>query len=138
MTNAFDVDTGKLIKSAGAKLKGTIDKPQWAGRTKSGSHSERLPYQADFWYDRCASILWQAYSKGVVGVNRLRGHYGGKKNRGARPSKHRRSGGSLIRKGFQVLEKAGFLKKEKLGRSITGKGKKLLDNTAHKISKAKV
>ena len=139
MTNAFDVDTGKLIKSAGAKLKGTIDKPQWAGRTKSGSHSERLPYQADFWYDRCASILWQAYSKGVVGVNRLRGHYGGKKNRGHKPEKFYPASGSIIRKILQQLEKAELIKQAEKGvhkgRILTPKGISFLDKIAVQLAK---
>lgn len=136
MPNAFDVDTRKLIVKVSSKLKGELAKPDWVGRTKSGSHAERLPADEDFWYARCASLLWQAYSRGVIGVNRLRTHYGGVKNRGAKPSKHRKSGGSIIRKGFQALEKVGYLKKEKVGRSLTAKGRKLLDNSANELAKA--
>ena len=135
MVNAFDVEPSRLIAKVSEKLKGVVDKPAWVGLVKSGSHAERLPAEEDFWYKRCASLLWQAYSRGVVGVNKLRNHYGGSKNRGVKPSKHRRAGGSLVRKGFMALEKAGFMKKEKTGRSLTGKGRKLLDNTAHEIEK---
>ncbi len=135
MVSCLDVDSNKLIENIAKKLEeGGFEKaPEFVRFAKSGSHAERPPAQKNFWYLRCASVLRQAYAKETIGVNRLRRHYGGRKARGVRPEIHRPAGGSVIRKAMQALEKAGYMKKEKVGRSITGKGKKLLDQTAKEI-----
>jgi small subunit ribosomal protein S19e len=54
-----------------------------------------------------------------------------------RPERHRRAGGNMIRKAMQSLETAGLLKKLKVGREITAKGKALLDATAKEIASQK-
>ena len=79
---------------------------------------------------RCASILRQIYVNSNVGVNKLRMHYGGKKRRGVKPARHAPAGGSTIRKAMQELEKAGLLAKDKTGRVLTARGRKLLDEVA--------
>ncbi|MEM3625467.1 MAG: 30S ribosomal protein S19e [Candidatus Bilamarchaeaceae archaeon] len=136
MVTALDVDANALIGKVAEKLKGmNIKKPEFVGIVKSGAHAERPPEQSDFWYIRCASILRQAYVRGVIGTNRLRTHYGGRKNRGVKPQAHRKAGGSTIRKAMQELEKAGLLKKEKFGRSLSPAGRKLLDNAAKEVAK---
>ena len=77
MVTALDVDSNLLIEKAAKKLKQMgIQKPEFVGMVKSGSHAERVPVQEDFWYIRCASLLRQAYLKGEIGVNRMRRHYG--------------------------------------------------------------
>ncbi|MFA5382958.1 MAG: 30S ribosomal protein S19e [Candidatus Micrarchaeia archaeon] len=135
MVTVFDVQPGKLIDKAAEELeKMGIEKPDFINYVKSGSHAERRPEQQNFWFIRLASLLRQAYTNPKIGVNRLRTHYGGKKNRGRKPSKHRDSSGSIIRRGLQELEKQGFIKKEKVGRVITGKGKKFLDNIAKQVA----
>ncbi|MGV8176666.1 MAG: 30S ribosomal protein S19e [Candidatus Bilamarchaeaceae archaeon] len=132
MVSALDVDSNKLIGSVAAKLeKEKLPKPEFVGIVKTGSHADRPPEQANFWYVRCASVMRQAYVNGVVGTNRLRRHYGGKKTRGVKPQAHRWAGGSTVRKAMQALEKAGYMEKAKpKGRQLTGKGRKLLDNCA--------
>ena len=75
-------------------------------------------------------MLRNTYVHGNVGVGKLRLHYGGKKIRGVRPERKRKAGGSIIRKGFQALEKAGLVVKKKTGREISAAGKKLLDSAA--------
>jgi len=136
MVTVLDVDANALIGKVAEKLKGMrMNKPAFVGLVKTGSHAERPPEQADFWYVRCASILRQAYVRGVIGTNRLRTHYGGRKSRGVKPQTHRRAGGSSIRKAMQELEKAGLLKKEKVGRSLTPAGRKLLDSAAKETAK---
>lgn len=135
MVTVFDVQPGKLIEKAADELeKMGIEKPEFVSYVKSGSHTERRPEQPNFWYIRMASLLRQAYTTPTIGVNRLRTHYGGKKDRGRKPSKHRDAGGAIIRRGLQELEKQGFVKKAKTGRVITGKGKKFLDNIAKQIA----
>jgi small subunit ribosomal protein S19e len=131
MVTAYDVEANKLIAKAAEKLKEMkIEKPAFVGLVKTGAHAQRPPQDEDFWYVRCASILRQAYVNDAVGINRLRRHYGGKKSRGVRPAKHSPSGGSTIRKAMQQLEKAGLLAKQKTGRVLTAKGRKLLDMAA--------
>jgi small subunit ribosomal protein S19e len=135
MVTAYDVDPNKLIEKVAEKLKGEkLARPPFVGLVKSGAHTERPPEHEDFWYVRCASILRQAYVRNKVGTGRLRRHYGGRKRRGVKPQEHASAGGSTIRKAMQELEKAGLLAKDKTGRILTAKGRKLLDNAAKEVS----
>ncbi len=133
MVTVYDVDPNKLIAKAAEKLKGMgIKKPAFVGLVKSGAHTERPPQDKDFWYVRCASILRQAYLNNVVGVQRLRRHYGGRKKRGVKPERHAPAGGSTIRKALQELERVGLLARGKdgKGRVLTPQGRKFLDGIA--------
>jgi small subunit ribosomal protein S19e len=105
--------------------------PEWAMYVKSGVSKERVPEDPDFWFKRIASILRQIYIKGVVGVGKLRNRYGSKKDRGVRPSKHKKSSGKMIRVMLQQAELAGFvekLDKIQFGRRLTDKGRNFLDS----------
>ncbi len=135
MVTVYDVDPNKLIEKVAEKLKGEkLAKPAFVGLVKSGAHVKRPPEQEDFWYVRCASILRQVYVRSKTGTGSLRKHYGGRKERGVKPEKHAPAGGSTIRKAMQELEKAGLLAKEKTGRILTAKGRKLLDKAAKEVS----
>ncbi len=134
MVTAYDVETETLIKAVAEKLKQEVEKPEWVNYVKSGAHTQRLPEQEDFWYIRCASLMWQIYRKERVGVSRLRRHYGGRKNRGVKPEKFVPAGGALIRRPLQLLEKLGYVKSvQRKGRVLTSKAKKLLNNTAKEL-----
>jgi small subunit ribosomal protein S19e len=134
MVRVFDVEANALIAKTAEKLKGMgMKKPEFVGVVKSGAHAERPPEDAGFWYVRCASLMRQAYVNNEVGVQRMRRHYGGKKNRGVKPEKHVAAGGSTVRKAFQALEEAGFMEKGKGGRKLTAKGKSLLDKAASEL-----
>lgn len=136
MVTALDVDANDLIGKVAEKLREMkVKKPDFVGVVKSGAHADRPPEDPNFWYMRCASILRQTYARTNVGTNRLRRHYGGRKNRGVRPQKHFDAGGSTIRKAMQEMERVGLLKKEKVGRSLTASGRKLLDGAAKEVSK---
>ncbi len=140
MASALDVDANKLIAKAAESLKEAgIKAPEFVGLVKSGAHAERPPEQENFFFIRCASIMRQAYVRNIVGVQRLRTHYGGRKRRGVRPGRQARAGGSTIRKAMQALEKAGFMEKaekgERKGRKLTAKGRKLLDSSAKQAAK---
>lgn len=107
-----------------------IKAPQWSFFVKTGMSKQRVPENIDFWYIRTASILRQLYLNGVVGVERLRTRYGGRKNRGARPAKFKKSSGKMIRLMLQQSEKAGLVEKVKdkqFGRRLTKKGRDFLD-----------
>ena len=104
--------------------------PEWVSFVKSGVSKERVPADADFWYIRTASVLRQLYIQGVVGVEKLRTRYGGKKNRGGRRSKFMKSSGKLIRVILQQCETAGLVEKMDTlqhGRRLTEKGRLFLD-----------
>lgn len=135
MKTVYDVEPNVLIARVAAKLKEMgLAKPDYLDYVKSGAGKMRIPQDADFFFVRCASLLRQAYTHDVVGVNSLRTHYGGRKNRGVKPQKHKDAAGSVIRRGFMALEKLGLIEKKKVGRIISGKGKKLLDATAREIA----
>ncbi|RME78957.1 MAG: 30S ribosomal protein S19e [Methanobacteriota archaeon] len=134
MVTAYDVEANKLIDAVAEKLKSAIKKPDFVDLVKSGPHVQRPPEQEDFFFKRAASILRKSYLYGVLGVNRLRRAYGGRKNRGLRPEHKVKAGGKIIREAFKELEKAGLLEKVENGRRITPKGVALLDNTAKEVA----
>ena len=132
MVSATDISADKLIKSTAEKLKKDelMRPPKWSAFVKTGPHVQKKPDEKDWWYIRCASILRRSYIEGVVGVGTLRTWYGGRKNRGSKPEKHVDASGNILRKAVQTLEKAGYLKKEKAGRSLSSKGRSLLHKSA--------
>lgn len=108
-----------------------FEQPIWLDFVKTSSHKKRPTLDSDFYYKRAASILKQAYLKGIVGVSRLRSRYGGRKKAGMKPAKFVKSGGKIIRTILQQSEKAGLLEKatgKKAGRQLTAEGKKLLES----------
>ena len=114
-----------------------FQEPEWAKFVKSSPSKERPIEDPDFWYKRAASILRQIYKHKVVGVNRLRTKYGSKLNRGMKPERFVKSGGKIIRVILQQADKAGFtesvkdtrgLKEKRMGRKMTAKGKKFLED----------
>ena len=105
-------------------------KPEWVDFVKTGTNKARPNIDPDFWYKRTASILRQIYIKNIVGVQRLRTRYGGRKDRGMQPPEFRKAGGKIIRIILQQAEAAGFLEKvkgRKSGRQLTKKGKDFLE-----------
>lgn len=106
-------------------------KPDWVDFVKSGTNRQRPINEPNFWHKRAASILRQIYIRGIVGVQRLRTRYGGRKDRGMQPPEFRKAGGSIIRKILQQAEEAGFVEKVKgkrTGRQLTQKGKEFLES----------
>jgi len=108
-----------------------IQAPEWSFFVRTGVSKQRVPESPDFWYIRTASILRQLYINGVVGVERLRTRYGGRKNRGVRPAKFKKSSGKMLRLMLQQAEKAGLVEKvtgKQFGRRLTQKGRDFLDS----------
>ena len=138
MVTAWEVSADKLIERLAMYLKEKVVEvrpPQWAYMVKTGVHKERPPSNPDWWYYRAASILRKLYTRGKpIGIERLRTIYGGRKNRGVRPSHFRKGSGSIIREILQQLEKAGLLKKiPGKGRILTPAGYSLLDHIAFEV-----
>jgi len=137
LTTVFDVPASRLIGVVGDDFKQTqtFKQPEWALFVKTGSHRERTPSQRDWWYTRGASILRRIYLDGPKGVSRLRTYYGGRKARNIKPHRFQRGGGKIVRTWLQLLEKEGYLVKEKHGRMLSAKGRKYLDEKALAVKK---
>ncbi len=147
MATPYDVPISIFIEKLKEELKTIkeIHPPEWANYVKTGPHKQRPPEPEDWWYYRAASILYQLYKRGVVGVGKLRRYYGGRKDRGHRPERKVKAGAKIIRTILQQLEKAGlvekyYVKHPKLqticrGRKLTSAGQSLLDRLATRIAK---
>lgn len=133
MVSIYDVPAEKLIKKVAEDLKGKVKAPMFVEFVKTGVHVERAPDNKDWWYVRLAAILRKFYTKNTLGVNILRGYYGGGKARGVKPRKFDLGSGKVIRLCVQQLEKEGFIGKTEGGRKITLKGKKYLDKFAKEL-----
>ena len=135
MTTVFDVPAMEMIDKLAGILKENekIVPPEWAGNVKTGVHKELPPTNEDWWYVRCAAVLRKIYTDGPIGTERLRSVYGGKKDNGSQPSHKAKGSGSVARKAVQQLEAAGFLQKVKDGRTVSAKGRSMMDNAAHEL-----
>jgi len=132
MNDVRAIDSEKYNKLLATALKKVEEfkEPEWASFVKTSTHLKRPSTEEDFWYKRAASILRQVYIKGVVGVERLRTRYGGRKQRGQRAPEYRKGGGKIIRTILQQADAAGFTEKvkdKKPGRKLTEKGKEFLE-----------
>jgi len=55
---------------------------------KTGCSQELAPYDNDWLYTRAASLAYQLYIRGKVGISALRTHYGKNKRRGVASPHH--------------------------------------------------
>jgi small subunit ribosomal protein S19e len=136
MVTVYDVPAEKLILKTAQKLKENdkIVPPEWAEYAKTGRHTERAPFQEDWWYTRAASVLRKLYVKGPMGSSKLAAEYGGYADNGSMPNKAVKGSRNIARKCMMQLEAAGYLvSKDKMGRAISPKGQSLLDNTAKEV-----
>jgi small subunit ribosomal protein S19e len=138
MVRVHDVPADKLIKAVAEHLKRVpeLEPPQWAGFVKTGSHAERPPQQADWWFTRAASLLRKIYLQGPVGLQQLESAYGGSKALAYYPKHHRDAGGSIIRVALKQMEQAELVTKQgNKGRILTPKGVALLDKVSKDVFK---
>lgn len=138
MVIAIQVPADRLIMELARYLKEKVSEvkpPEWTIYVKTGPHKEKIPENPEWWYLRCASILRKLYVQGKpVGIESLRTAYGGRKNYGVSPEHFIKGSGSIIRKALQQLEKAGLVSKVPTkGRTLSPKGRSLLDKLANKI-----
>lgn len=136
MTTVYDVPATPLIAAAAKQLKDKkeVTPPEWAPFAKTGVHTEKPPVDADWWYTRVAAILRKVYVEGPIGTERLRGHFGGFRDRGSMPNQARKGSGSIARKALQQLEAAGLVQNvQAQGRIVTPEGRRLMDNAAHSV-----
>jgi small subunit ribosomal protein S19e len=138
MTTVYDVPAKEFIDTVAKKLQNdkTVSLPEVNVFSRTGVDRENLPEDKNWWYTRCASILRKIYINSEIGVERLRAEYGGKRDRGSKPSKARSGSGTITRRALQQLETAGYVAKIKgRGRVLTPKGRSFLDNAAHEVMK---
>jgi small subunit ribosomal protein S19e len=135
MPTVYNVPAEELIKALAEELKKTknISPPEWASFVKTASFKQHAPKEEDWWFVRCASLLRKVYVSGPVGTAHLRKAYGGLKKGRNRPEKFTRASGAIIRKGLKQLELEGLVTTDRRGRSISSKGRSLLDKIAAKI-----
>lgn len=133
MVSAREVSGQQLVSKMSVQLKDSITMPEWAKFVKTGVSRERQPEQADWYLQRSASLLRKIYIDGPVGVQKLRSYYGGLHRRGHKPAHFAKGGGKVIRTILQQLETAGYVKKEKKGRSVTPQGQKFVDQAAKTV-----
>jgi small subunit ribosomal protein S19e len=138
MTTLYDVPAEDLIEAVAEEIEDDLEAPEWLEFTKTGTGRELPPEQEDFWSRRAASLLRKVAEDGPVGVERLRTVYGDSANGSTRyrvRPKHKHEGsGNIIRTALQQLEEAGYIEtSEKRGRSVSGEGKALLDETATEV-----
>ncbi len=138
MTTVYDVPPKELINAVAKKLQNeeTIIIPEANLYSRTGINKENPPTEKDWWYTRCASILRKIYVCDVIGIERLRAEYGGKRDKGSKPYKASRGSGSIVRRAVQQLEKAGYVSRIKgKGRVLTPKGRSFLDNASNEVMK---
>jgi small subunit ribosomal protein S19e len=139
LTTPHDVPASKFIDKLAKYLRENVDEIQplpWATFAKTGTHVEKQPQSSNWWYTRSASILRKVYIHGPIGLENFRADYGGRKNRGSKPNRATKAGGSDIRKVLQQLEAAGLIQISRpKGRIMTPKGRKLLQEVAGDLSK---
>jgi small subunit ribosomal protein S19e len=138
MTTLYDVPAEELIEAVAETLESDLDEPEWLAFTKTGTGRELPPEQEDFWSRRAASLLRKVAVDGPVGVQRLRTAYGDAANGSTRyrvrPNHKREGSGNVIRTALQQLEEAGYVEtSEGRGRTVTGEGRALLDDTAEEL-----
>jgi small subunit ribosomal protein S19e len=138
MTTLYDVPAENLIEAVAEKIESDLQEPEWLAFTKTGTGRELPPEQEDFWSHRAASLLRKVAIDGPVGVQRLRAAYGNAANGSTRyrvRPKHKHDGsGNVIRTALQQLEDAGYVETSGgRGRTITGDGRALLDDTAEEL-----
>mgnify|MGYP001592692975 CR=1 FL=1 len=133
MANVRTIEPGKYNQILAEALKELPEfkKPEWVDFVKTGLNKQRPTSEENFWNKRAASILRQIYVKGIVGVERLRTRYGGRKDRGVKPPIFVKGGGKIIRVILQQSDLAGFTEKvkgKKSGRQLTNKGKEFIES----------
>jgi small subunit ribosomal protein S19e len=134
ISNVYKIPAGEYNAKLAIALKELpeFEIPDWMHFVKTGVSKERPPQDPDFWFKRAASIFRQLYIRKVVGVNKLKTRYGGKKNRGVRPEIFKKGSGKIIRVILQQAESSGLVEKQtdtqnRSGRKLTEKGKEFME-----------
>jgi len=141
MVNALEVNPHQLNIKVAELLKEqkAVQPPVWSAFAKTGHHADRPPTDKEWWYIRSAAVLRSVYKLGPIGTSKLRGKYGGRKNRGYKPEHFYKGSGSVIRKVLQQLEKSGLIVQAQRGahkgRVVSKKGRSFIDKVAAQMGR---
>jgi small subunit ribosomal protein S19e len=138
MTTVYDVPPDQLINTLADAMKSEfkLTPPEWIENVRTGTHTQVEPAQEGWWHIRTAAVLRKIYINGPIGSDRLAEHFGGPKNRGAKPSKAVSGSRSIIRDILQQFDDAGItVKLPGKGRKITPKGVSICNRSAHEVMK---
>jgi small subunit ribosomal protein S19e len=139
LTTPHDVPAPEFIERLAKYIKENIEEvqpPAWAAVAKTGSHVEKQPQNADWWYTRSASLLRKVYVHGPIGLEALRSDYGGRKGFHVTPNHASKAGGSNIRKILQQLETAGLVQTVRpKGRVMSPKGRKMMQEVSQDLQR---
>lgn len=114
---------------------GKLKVPDHIDLIKTAKYKELAPYDPDWFYVRCASILRRLYHRSPAGVTQITRIYGGRHRNGVRPSHFCRADSSAVRKAVQALEHVKLIEKHPDGgRRLTSQGQRDLDRIATQIS----
>jgi small subunit ribosomal protein S19e len=136
MVSVYEVPAEKLIFAVAEDLKKKVKEPEYVNFVKTGVCKDRAPDLEDWWHIRLAAVLRKFYSKDTLGVEILRGYFGGLQKRGTQRPHFEKASGKIIRDCVQSLEKLGYLEKTARGRRMTQAGRQYLDSFAKKVNKA--
>ncbi|CAB4061301.1 RP-S19e [Lepeophtheirus salmonis] len=133
-----DVDQQVFVKALAAffKKSGKVKLPDYVDYVKTNIAKELAPYDEDWFYIRCASVVRHIYIRSPIGVSTVRKIYGVRKNNGSCPSHWSRGSGTVARDALQTLEELKLVRKENGGRVLTSQGRKDLDRIASQIKRA--
>lgn len=113
---------------------GKLRVPEQMDIIKTAKYKELAPYDPDWFYIRCASILRHLYHRSPAGVGAITKIYGGRKRNGVHPSHFCRAADGAARKALQALEHARLIEKHPDGgRKLTPIGQRDLDRIANQI-----
>jgi len=138
LPTVFEAPSQRLVEELALKLEQDVPEispPTWSQFVKTASFKQRPPSDPKWWYRRTASMLRVIYVKGPIGISRLRSRYGGRKDQPMRKAHHWKSGSSIIRVILRQLAAAGLVSSTNRGRSITPKGRSMLDSLSKQLLK---
>ena len=135
MVSVHDVPSSRLITALAVQMIEVpgVEQPEWSRFVKTGSHAERPPANAEWWYTRAASLMRKLYLHGPVGLGDLERAYGGSKALKYYPKHHRDAGGSSIRRILKQLEQAELVTKNPKGRVHSTKGRGMIDKASKEV-----
>ncbi|KAL7742494.1 hypothetical protein ACLKA6_005654 [Drosophila palustris] len=131
-----DIDQHAVTKAVAVFLKktGKLKVPDQMDIIKTAKFKELAPYDPDWFYVRCASILRHLYHRSPAGVGSITKIYGGRKRNGVHPSHFCRAADGAARKALQALEHARLVEKHpEGGRKLSSIGQRDLDRIANQI-----
>ena len=149
------------------KRSGKVEVPEWADLVKTATFKELGPYDPNYFYVRvgtcgagaasaprgvwlgdwrahagdarpvAAAVARRIYLRKGLGIGALRRSFGGRSNRGTRPSHTKRASGSIIRHACKQLEKLKVIEKDNVkGRRLTSAGRRDMDRIAGQVAAA--